>query len=182
MAKNEHAFAGLTDRERRLLEHRARLAPRIEKTYLAITWGVPELPLIDVPLEPDTDNSLRVKMRVTSRGRGLDARTGVRVLAVRGRYALVACELFTGRQHQIRVHLAHVGCPIVGDKLYGPDDRLLARAADGELGEDDLALLELNRHALHAQRYVLPHAVLGGVLTLESPLAADLQAFWDGRA
>ena len=101
-----------------------------------------------------------------------------RVLEERGGYALVACGLHTGRQHQIRVHLAALGCPLVGDKLYGPDERMLARAADGELSAEDIALLELPRHALHAHRYRLQHAVTNEILELSSPLPADLAAFW----
>ncbi len=150
----------------------------IEKTYLAITWGVPTSETIELPLEPDVDNPLRVKMRVAAPGTGLEAKTGLRVLEQRSGYALVECALHTGRQHQIRVHLAAQGTPIVGDKLYGPDERLLARAADGELSEDDLKRLELPRHALHAHRYRLLHAVTGEPLELVSPLAADLVSFW----
>jgi 23S rRNA pseudouridine1911/1915/1917 synthase len=153
----------------------------MQKTYLAITWGVPPTGLIDTPLELDPDNPLRVKMRVAAPGTGLEARTEVSVLETRAGYALVACGLHTGRQHQIRVHLGSVGCPVVGDKLYGPDERMLARAADGELTDEDLEKLELPRHALHAYRYVLPHAITGETLNLEAPLAADLQAFWDSR-
>jgi 23S rRNA pseudouridine1911/1915/1917 synthase len=154
-------------------------APAIRKTYLAITWGVPPSGIIDLPLVRDPENPLRVKMRVLSGG--LESRTDVTVVDVKGRYALVRCELLTGRQHQIRVHLAAVGCPIVGDKLYGPDERLLARAADRVLTDDDRARLELPRHALHAHRYRLPHAVTGEPLDLVSPLPADLSAFWDSR-
>jgi len=154
------------------------LAP-IRKTYLAITWGVPQSGIIDLPLERDPENPLRVKMRVIAGG--LESRTDVTVLDVRGKYALVRCELLTGRQHQIRVHLAGVGCPVVGDKLYGPDERILARAADRELTDDDRARLELPRHALHAHRYRMPHAVTGEELDLVSPLPADLEAFWQSR-
>jgi 23S rRNA pseudouridine1911/1915/1917 synthase len=149
------------------------------KTYLAITRGTPPVGLVELPVEPDVDNSLRVKMRIAKPGEGLSARTGVTILAERAGYALVSCELHTGRQHQIRLHLAALGCPVVGDKLYGPDERLLARAADGLLTPEDLALLELPRHALHAHRYVMRHAVTGETLTVEAPLSADLQAFWD---
>jgi 23S rRNA pseudouridine1911/1915/1917 synthase len=156
--------------------------PDVKKTYLAITWGHPEAALIDAPLELDGDNPLRVKMRLAARGSGLEAKTRVFVQERIGRYALVACELLTGRQHQIRVHLASVGCPVVGDKLYGPDERMLARAADGELDEKDLTLLELPRHALHAHRYELPHAMTGEPLSLSAPLAADLTAFWQSRS
>lgn len=150
---------------------------RVEKEYLAICWGSPPAGLVDRALEPDPDNPLRVKMRVAQTG-GLDARTELEVLAACPGYSLVRCRLLTGRQHQIRVHLAALGCPVVGDKLYGPDDRLLARAADGLLSEEDLARLELPRHALHAWRYRLEHAITAEPLTLEAPLAADLVEFW----
>lgn len=148
----------------------------VQKTYLAITWGTPESGIIDLPLERDPENSLRVKMRVVSNG--LESRTKVTVLATAGGYALVECELLTGRQHQIRIHLSSTGTPIVGDKLYGPDERLLARAADGELTDEDLAKLELPRHALHAHRYSLTHAVTGEPLSLVSPLPDDLARFF----
>jgi len=151
-----------------------------EKEYLAIVRGIPEEGAITLPLELDPDNSLRVKMRVAAPGSGLHARTGVRVLETRGDYSLVACALHTGRQHQIRLHLAAVGCPLVGDKLYGADERMLARAADGELRPEDLLLLELSRHALHAHRYRLRHAVTGEMLELVSPLPRDLAEFWAG--
>jgi 23S rRNA pseudouridine1911/1915/1917 synthase len=154
-------------------------APSIKKTYLAITWGIPSSGIIDLPLERDATNPLRVKMRVIDGG--LESKTDVTVIATADAYALVRCELLTGRQHQIRVHLAGVGCPIVGDKLYGPDERILARAADGELTDEDHARLELPRHALHAHRYRLPHAVTGEPLDLESPLPPDLAAFWESR-
>ncbi len=154
-------------------------ASLIRKTYLAITWGVPSPGIIDLPLERDPTNPLRVKMRVVSGG--LESRTEIFVLDVAGSYALVRCELLTGRQHQIRVHLAGVGCPVVGDKLYGPDERILARAADRELTANDRAVLELPRHALHAHRYRLPHAVTGAELDLVSPLPPDLETFWQTR-
>jgi 23S rRNA pseudouridine1911/1915/1917 synthase len=152
-----------------------------QKSYLAITQGVPKSGLIDLPLEVDSENSLRVKMRIAQSG-GLVARTGVELLEERAGFALVRCHLYTGRQHQIRLHLASQGTPIVGDKLYGPDERLLARAADQELTEEDAQLLILPRHALHAARYQLKHAVTGANLLLESELPEDLMDFWDGLA
>ncbi|MBN1610242.1 MAG: RluA family pseudouridine synthase [Polyangiaceae bacterium] len=158
------------------------LRPQVTKAYLAITWGVPDEGIIDLPLESDSDNPLRVKMRIARRGTGLEARTGITVLEQRAGYALLRCELHTGRQHQIRVHLRSVGCPVVGDKLYGPDDRLLARAADGRLDDADLARLELPRHALHAHRYQLAHALTHASLDIVSSLPLDLSAFWTGLA
>ena len=172
---------------KRALEDRSTLAMAgkkirgMQKTYQAITWGTPPEGLIDLPLELDTDNSLRVKMRVAQTGQGLDAKTRVTILERKPGYCLVECELLTGRQHQIRVHLAASGAPLVGDKLYGPDERMLARAADGELSVEDLRRLELPRHALHAHRYRLAHAMTGAALDLLSPLPQDLQAFWDSR-
>jgi len=171
---------------KRKLEERSTRAARgdgdleVTKDYLAITWGAAESGRIEFPLELDPDNSLRVKMRVASSG-GLEAITAVEVLEVRGGYSLVRCRLYTGRQHQIRVHLARSGTPIVGDKLYGPDERLLARAADGELDASDLEKLELPRHALHAHRYRMVHAVTGESLELTSPLPDDLAAFWESK-
>jgi 23S rRNA pseudouridine1911/1915/1917 synthase len=149
----------------------------VGKEYLAITWGSPASGIIDLPVELDPSNRLRVKMRIAERD-GLEARTGIDLVGSAERYALSLCRLYTGRQHQIRLHLAATGTPIVGDKLYGPDERMLARAADGELTEEDLERLELPRHALHAHRYRMRHAVTGEPLTLESPLPADLAEFW----
>jgi len=151
----------------------------VEKSYLALTRGTPANGDIELPVELDSDSSLRVKMRIAAPGSGLESKTSVQVLDTGGGYALVRCDLHTGRQHQIRLHLSALGCPIVGDKLYGPDDRLLARAADGELTPEDHTLLELPRHALHAHRYALQHAVTGEALELVSPLPADLHAFFD---
>lgn len=156
-----------------------RPVPDIQKTYLAITWGVPPPGIVDLPLERDPGNPLRVKMRVV-RG-GLESRTRVTVLEEASGYALVSCELLTGRQHQIRVHLSAVGCPVVGDKLYGPDERLLARAADKELTAEDHARLELPRQALHAHRYRMEHAVTKEPLDLVAPLPPDLAAFWESK-
>src|SRR6187402_1829788 len=168
---------------KRLLEERSLGGEdTVKKTYVAVTHGVPDVALCDLPVELDTENSLRVKMRVAEAGQGLTARTGIEVVARRGDYALCRMALHTGRQHQIRVHLAALGCPVVGDKLYGPDERMLARAADGELTEEDLLLLEHPRQLLHAERYDFLHPMTGGELRLEAPLPQDLREFWEQRA
>lgn len=152
--------------------------PQMDKEYLAIVTGEPPSESIDLPVELDPESTLAVKMRIAAPESGLWARTDVTVLERRAGYSLLRCALHTGRQHQIRVHLAARGCPVVGDKLYGPDERLLARGVDGQLSEQDRALLELPRHALHAHRYHLDHAVSHRPLTLVSPLSDDLADFW----
>lgn len=171
---------------KRLLEAR----DDIEKSYLAITWGVPVAPdggeefRVERPLELDPTHYTNVKVRVAAQTAGaLYAATRFAVLETKRRetgpvYALVRCELETGRQHQIRVHLQSLGTPIVGDKLYGPDDGCFARGVDGALTEDDAVLLELPRHALHAARIALPHPITKELLEVRAPLPSDLGEFW----
>jgi 23S rRNA pseudouridine1911/1915/1917 synthase len=179
----------------------------IEKTYVAMTWGVPDAaraaavggiasPTLEDgegafrferSLELDPTSSYRVKMRLGVSADAVTASTRFRITGTRARagqtpYSLVRCELETGRQHQIRVHLASLGAPIVGDKLYGPDETCFARGADGELTEDDLVRLELPRHALHAARLALEHPMTRERLVIEAPLPSDLAAFWETLA
>lgn len=162
----------------------------VTKEYLAIAWGWPDEDAFRValPLELDPTHRTKVKMRVARPGTGLTAATGFEVVERRvhpeagRRYSLIRCALETGRQHQIRVHLSARGLPLVGDKLYGPDDAMFARGADGALTDEDRAALELDRHALHAAMLELDHPIRGGRVRIEAPLAADLQAFWDRLA
>lgn len=166
---------------KRLLEERSLGGEdSVKKSYVAVTHGVPQVAFCDLPMELDTENSLRVKMRIVEPGQGLPARTGIEVVETRGGYAICRLALHTGRQHQIRLHLAALGCPVVGDKLYGPDERLLARAADGELTEDDLKLLEHPRQLLHAERYDFVHPMTQANLSLTAPLPEDMAKFWAG--
>ncbi len=163
---------------------------QVRKSYLAITWGV--APPADagqmafrceLPLELDPESRYKVKMRVGRSADALSAATGFEVLEIKRRaggerYALVRCDLETGRQHQIRIHLQTFGTPIVGDKLYGPDENLFALGADGELTAEHFARLELPRHALHAAHLALPHPITGAPLSIAAPLPPDLAAFW----
>ncbi|WP_437615382.1 RluA family pseudouridine synthase [Sorangium sp. So ce834] len=157
------------------------------KRYVAIAWGWPERDdfRVELPLELDTESRYKVKMRVAPPGRGLASATACEVLGRRAdpltgrRYSMIQCTLETGRQHQIRVHLASSGLPLVGDKLYGPDEGLFARGADGELTDDDRRALELDRHALHAALLELTHPATGERVRIEAPLSDDLRTFWD---
>jgi 23S rRNA pseudouridine1911/1915/1917 synthase len=173
----------------RALKRQLQRRQGVEKEYVAITWGVPDRGdgslcfRCEKGMELDAHNPLRVKMRTSDGPRALRAATSIEVLQIRhnGRhraYALVRCGLETGRQHQIRVHLAFLAAPVVGDKLYGPDERSFARAADGELTADDIEQLELARHALHAARIAMDHPITGVGLTIEAPLPRDMAEFW----
>jgi 23S rRNA pseudouridine1911/1915/1917 synthase len=161
----------------------------VEKTYIAVTWGAPDrgdgarsFRLVR-GMELDRDSPLRVKMKISEAPEALHAATVFDIVETRrsvsgAAYALVRCTLETGRQHQIRLHLASLGAPVVGDKLYGPDETAFARGADGELTADDVARLELPRHALHSARLSLPHPITGAPLVVEAPLPADIADFW----
>jgi 23S rRNA pseudouridine1911/1915/1917 synthase len=90
--------------------------------------------------------------------------------------ALLACELETGRTHQIRVHLAHIGHPLMGDAVYGPHFKTKAN----QLGpESQAALSALGRQALHAYLLVLEHPRTGELLHWEAPLPEDLRLLED---
>ena len=158
----------------------------VQKVYQAITWGHPpfDQQRLDFPSERDPESRLRCSMRVALPGTGLHAATIVAVhekfRQEERKYALVRCDLETGRQHRIRVHLAQIGCPVVGDKLYGPDELLHARASDGTLTEDDLQLLELTRHALHAWRMEFNHPITNARIEAQAPLPSDMTKFLAG--
>jgi len=104
--------------------------------------------------------------RVAVREGGMEAVTRARVVAAASGLALVELRLLTGRTHQIRVHLAHAGHPVLGDDKYGDFELNRALARQG-----------LNRLCLHARRLALPHPAGGEKLRLESPLPGDMLAF-----
>lgn len=147
-------------------------AHRVEKTYLALVEGQPAADAWEetAPLGFDAASLVRLKM-----GRGaLEARTAFRVVRRGARRALVEARPLTGRQHQIRVHLALAGLPLVGDKLYGPDERLFLASLERPLTADELALLGHPRQALHAWRVALPWRD-GATRRFESPLPSALE-------
>jgi len=148
---------------------------RVRKRYLAVVHGalVGE-GVVDAPLGV-AGGLVRVKMGVkTVAEGGQPARTRWRALQTFGNHALVECWPETGRQHQIRCHLFHLGFPIVGDKLY-PDETIFADYQDHgwETIKDRVAF---PRQALHAAGLWFPHPITGVEVGIESPLASDLSA------
>ena len=132
---------------------------RMRKEYLAVTTRTPAPPsgVITLPLARSPEDRRRVI--VSTDGQACETR-----YAVLGGFrpapgeAAVGCELITGRTHQIRVHLAAIGCPLVGDATYGE------------------ASARIGRQALHAWRVTLAHPSTREQLTLEAPLPADIRA------
>jgi len=140
---------------------RAIAAREVQREYLAIAHGAwrldPEV-RVDQSMGRDPRNRLRMAVLPEQASGAKSAQTTVRLLDTGGSHTLVACRLHTGRTHQIRVHLAWLGHPLVADELYG-----------------GVPALGLNRQALHAFRLRLRHPVGGAELAFEVPLPPDLQ-------
>ena len=153
----------------------------VRKEYLVLVRGEVEGEegLIDLPLGPSLDSKVRNARGVRHDAGGQPARTGWRVLERWPGYTRCHIRLHTGRHHQIRVHMAAIGHPVVGDKLYGGEEELFLRHGRGELDEADRARLELPRQALHSHALVFDHPTRGE-LRLESPWPPDLVAFCAG--
>lgn len=137
---------------------RAMAARRIDKDYLAIVRGKPSPVRGTIDLALDRDPWDRRRVTVTDRGGQPSVTRYERVSTANG-FSIVRCRLITGRTHQIRVHLAAKGWPIVGDRTYGE--------APGEQ--------ELGRQALHSWRIAFRQPRTGRELSIEAPLPADMR-------
>lgn len=146
----------------------AALAEReIERTYLAICSGaMTGGGTVDAPI--GRHRSQRTRMAVRSDGR--EAVTHYRIVKRYRAHTLVRVQLETGRTHQIRVHLAHIGYPIVGDPVYAGRRRLPAGASPALVA----ALSAFPRQALHAVRLALAHPTTGRALEWEAPIPDDM--------
>jgi len=131
---------------------------------------------IDAPLARSTAN--RKKMAVVADTRGRVAVTRYRAErrfgAGVGVAALVECRLLTGRTHQIRVHLAHIGHPLIGDPAYGTRAGRAQVRVGPHAGEVAAAIAGFARQALHARLLGFTHPATGEELTFESPLPTDM--------
>ncbi|PYO81893.1 MAG: RNA pseudouridine synthase [Gemmatimonadetes bacterium] len=149
--------------------HRLLREAAVEKVYVAVVKGAVKKPLeIREPLHKYV--SATGERRVSVGAGGRQAVTRVKPLKANDHYSVLEVRLLTGRTHQIRVHLAHAGHPILGDDKYG--DFPLNRA---------VAKLGVRRLFLHARRLGFAHPVTGEGISLESKLPEDMQEFIDKR-
>jgi len=176
IAKTDAAHRGLA----KLFADHGRTLPFVRE-YNALIWGAPNRSsgVTDAPLGRAAAD--REKMAVVSAERGRFARTHWRVIERYGEVgrevvSFVACRLETGRTHQIRVHMPHIGHPIVGDPVYATGFKSKAAQLPEEARE---AVAHLRHQALHAALLAFDHPVTGAPLRFESPWPDDLRAIRD---
>ena len=147
---------------------------KVEKRYLALVRGNPpqDQGEVDLPMGKALNSAVRLRMGV--REDGQVSKTGWKVLRRFSDMALVELRPFTGRQHQLRVHLAHFGHPILGDKLYLGGEDVFLRSLDDGMTAQDWDLLGMSRQALHSWKLEIEHPFTGRALSLVCPLARDI--------
>ncbi|CAJ0893213.1 Ribosomal large subunit pseudouridine synthase D [freshwater sediment metagenome] len=145
----------------------------LTREYLAFVWGVPDRAHGTIETYLGRHNIQREKMAVVPESRGREAITHWEKVADFGVASLIRCQLETGRTHQIRVHLAHIGHPLIGDATYGAGFKTKVT----KLSEKARAAVEkLGRQALHAATLGFEHPVTGDEMMFESELPEDLAA------
>jgi 23S rRNA pseudouridine955/2504/2580 synthase len=146
--------------------HRMLREGEIEKVYVAVVKGVPPEKAFEISDALHKYVNAKGERRVSVQEGGMAAVTRVSVAASAAGLSVLRLRLMTGRTHQIRVHLAHAGFPVLGDDKYGDFEFNRALARQG-----------VKRLFLHARRLVLAHPAGGGKLKLEAPLPPDMRAF-----
>jgi 23S rRNA pseudouridine1911/1915/1917 synthase len=156
---------------------------RIARAYSAFVWGVPAPAAGEIAGNIGRSTHNRKKMAVVADARGRPALTRYRVERrfgadalgkAAGTAALVECRLLTGRTHQIRVHLAHIGHPLIGDPAYGTRARRALSRFGPHAGAAAAAIAGFPRQALHARLLGFTHPVTGAPLSFDSGLPADM--------
>ena len=161
----------------------------IEKEYVAICWGKfeQENGVVDQPIGLTKDSAVYTK-RVVDEVSGKPCVTEFAVeqrlknseFAGQG-FTVVRLRPRTGRAHQLRVHMSWLGHPIVGDKVYGPDETLYLQFIKEGVTEEMLTQLLLPRHALHAERVAFRHPGTGLPCEFRAELPADMREFMAER-
>lgn len=168
VAKNDRAHHGLSEQ---FAAHGR--DGRLERSYLALVWGVPERKQGTISAAIDRSTANRQKMAVSKGAKAREAVTHYEVLEVLGQppvASLIRCVLETGRTHQIRVHMAHIGHPLLGDSVYGSGFRTSAKKLSEDARE---ALNLLNRQALHATSLGFEHPRTGKPMQFDRPAPED---------
>ncbi len=157
---------------------------RMQKTYLALVQGsiAREKGTISAGVSRDPVRRTRMTTRPSEHARSAISHYEVvrRIATLFGKFTLLRVRIETGRTHQIRVHLASIGYPVVGDTLYGGAAQFIAQAgkqAQRARRKTDAEPLRLGRNFLHAARLEFAHPLTGKLLKLEAPLPEDLTAF-----
>ncbi|MDG1896810.1 MAG: RluA family pseudouridine synthase [Fuerstiella sp.] len=149
-------------------EHR-----QVKKEYRAIVRGIPELESDYIRTHVCVHKRVREKMMVCAPGgRSREAVTYYQTAETHSRYALMELHPHTGRTHQLRVHMQHIGTPIIADRQYIGESCFTRAQVTGNATDTEVLI---GRQALHAFRLTICHPVSGKTITFEAPLPSDMQ-------
>ncbi|MEO0543940.1 MAG: RluA family pseudouridine synthase [Pseudomonadota bacterium] len=174
VAKNDHAHQHLSAQ---FADHGK--TGVMERAYLALIWGIPDRRAGTIETFLGRSSGDRKRQAVVSESQP-DARHAVTHYTIQKIFseekngtdlALVECRLETGRTHQIRVHMAHAGHPLVGDNVYGSGFKTKTAKLEETAAQ---AINDLNRQALHAYKLVFEHPTTGEIMRFETTMADDM--------